>query len=247
MNNRSLTSKRGLAVILWLSCCLFLLIFSLGLSWQVNKSVNFFYGFWYQQLNIEQTIKTYTPQNTKGKQDFASTSTQQHIQSFNEIVDEINSNGKHLATLNYLNKDNDYKTLLTIAEVVHLQDVSHLVSQLRLVSVINICLLLITIGVIYYVKSPEPGKKQKYTAVIIPTVVIFAIFGLFGFTDIFYYLHTVVFPDDHQWFFYYQESLMSSLMKAPDLFAAIALSLGVIAGIIYWVIYQLLIIKIFKR
>jgi len=70
--------------------------------------------------------------------------------------------------------------------------------------------------------------------------------GAFGFTDVFYYLHTLVFPDNHQWFFYYQESLMSSLMKAPDLFAGIAISLSVTAAIIYRIIYRLLMAKIFR-
>ncbi len=38
----------------------------------------------------------------------------------------------------------------------------------------------------------------------------------------FYQFHVWIFPDDHQWFFYYQESLMSTLMKAPVLFGYIA-------------------------
>jgi hypothetical protein len=45
-------------------------------------------------------------------------------------------------------------------------------------------------------------------------------------------LHTVVFPADHQWFFYYKDSLMASLMKAPDIFAAIAAQLLVVALLI---------------
>mgnify|MGYP007022672661 CR=1 FL=1 len=36
-----------------------------------------------------------------------------------------------------------------------------------------------------------------------------------------------------QWFFYYQESLMSTLMKAPDLFAGIAVQIALLAVIIY--------------
>jgi hypothetical protein len=37
-----------------------------------------------------------------------------------------------------------------------------------------------------------------------------------------------VFPEGHQWFFYYQDSLMSTLMKAPYLFGYIALALLVL-------------------
>ena len=83
-------------------------------------------------------------------------------------------------------------------------------------------------------------------AIVIPSATLLITFSVFGFTDIFYYLHTLVFPENHQWFFYYQESLMSSLMKAPDLFAGIGLSLVVIALIIYVIIYRLLMTKIFN-
>ncbi|TWX52820.1 DUF1461 domain-containing protein [Colwellia hornerae] len=246
MNSTLPLSRRYTATLLWLCCCCFLLLFSLGLSWQINKSANFFYSFWYSPLNIEQTIKTYAPENTQGKRDFAQTSREQHLLSFSEIVDEIHNNGKGLARLSYLNNDNQHRALLTKPEVVHLQDVSVLVNQLRTVSVINTLLLLITIGGVYRFKQPKPSKKERYMAVIIPTVVLLTVLALFGFTEIFYYLHTVVFPDDHQWFFYYQESLMSSLMKAPDLFAAIALSLSAIAAAIYILIYRLLMTKIFS-
>lgn len=47
-----------------------------------------------------------------------------------------------------------------------------------------------------------------------------------GPTRVFYTLHEWVFPSDHQWMFSYQESLMTTLMKAPDLFAAIAVAVG---------------------
>lgn len=246
MDRNLLTKNRGLATVLWLCCCLFILIFSLGLSWQANKSVNFFYGFWYSQLNIEQTIKTYVPQNTQGKKDFVNTDTQQHQQSFNQIVYEIHNSGKGLSKLSYLNKNNQNRILLTKSEVIHLQDVSELINRLRSVSAINLLLLLVIVAGVYQVKQPEPCNKDKYIAVIIPSVLLITVLSLFGFTEVFYYLHTLVFPDNHQWFFYYQESLMSSLMKAPDLFAAIAVSLSVTATIIYRVIYRLLMAIIFK-
>ena len=154
-------NKRSLATLLWLCTCLFLLVLSLGLSWQVNKSANFFYEFWYSKLNIEQTIKTYVPQNTQGKRDFAITNTQQHFKSFNEIVYEINNNGKGLAKLSYQNNDKEQKLLLTTAEIVHLQDVSDLVNTLRSVSIINLLLLLIVIVIVLRFKQPKPHKKEQ--------------------------------------------------------------------------------------
>jgi hypothetical protein len=59
----------------------------------------------------------------------------------------------------------------------------------------------------------------------------------------FYWLHTVVFPSDHQWFFYYEESLMSTLMKAPYLFAPISIMLLLFA-LIMWTLHLVLLRKI---
>ncbi len=239
-------NNRFLANVLWLCFCLFLLVFSLGLSWQVNKSNNFFYSFWYAQLNIEQMVRTYVPQNTQGKQDFAKTTSKQHLQSFAEIVAEIHNGGTGLTQLSYLNNKQQVRALLTPAEVIHLKDVGNLVDQLHTISVINFLLLLGATGIIYLKKLPRPSRKDQQIAIVVPSLLLITSFSIFGFTNIFYYLHTVVFPDNHQWFFYYQESLMSSLMKAPDLFAAIGFMLSFFALIIYIACYQLLATKIFK-
>jgi len=52
-----------------------------------------------------------------------------------------------------------------------------------------------------------------------------AIVMALGPKAVFYWAHTKIFPAGHQWFFYYEESLMTTLMKAPDIFAFIALLL----------------------
>ena len=77
-----------------------------------------------------------------------------------------------------------------------------------------------------------PSAKQKLAALMVTIILIVVLLGLWGFTEVFYYLHTVVFPAEHQWFFYYKDSLMASLMKAPDIFAAIAAQLVVVALLI---------------
>lgn len=58
---------------------------------------------------------------------------------------------------------------------------------------------------------------------------------LAGAKKFFYWLHTIVFPADHQWFFYYEESLMSTLMKAPALFAPISILL-ILLGLVFWLL-----------
>lgn len=61
---------------------------------------------------------------------------------------------------------------------------------------------------------------------------------LFGPTKMFYWLHTKIFPHNHQWFFYYQESLMTTLMKAPDLFGFIA-TIWAVTAILLFITIQL--------
>ena len=231
----------------WLCFCLLLLIFSMGVSWQIHKSSHFFYEFWYSQLNIEETIKTYSPQNNHGKEDFASTNKKQHLLSFNEIVKNIHDHGKDLNQLFYLNNHQQKRLLLTTPEILHLEDVSKLIHHLRFILVTNFLLLLLVSSIIFKKKYRKPKRKEQYIAIIIPISIVVLSFSILGFTNIFYYLHTVVFPDNHQWFFYYQDSLMSSLMKAPDLFAAIGFTLATITLMIFIFLYRLLAKIIFKH
>lgn len=53
------------------------------------------------------------------------------------------------------------------------------------------------------------------------SLIALIVFAL-GPIAVFYWFHEQVFPEGHQWFFYYQDSLMTTLMKAPDIFAFIA-------------------------
>jgi hypothetical protein len=57
-----------------------------------------------------------------------------------------------------------------------------------------------------------------------------------GPVEVFYGIHRWVFPTGHQWFFFYEESLMSTLMKAPDLFGYIAIILLLLTLTIFWLI-----------
>jgi hypothetical protein len=58
---------------------------------------------------------------------------------------------------------------------------------------------------------------------LVPLAAIATATLLIGPVKAFYWLHTLVFPPGHEWFFYYEDSLMSTMMKAPDLFGYIAL------------------------
>jgi len=247
---------KKITTLTWLTFCLSLFIFSLGLSWQINRTIDFSYSFWYQTLDIDAHINQYAAENTQGKKDFVETEAKQHYALFGQIVDSISQNGIGLADINYevtsKNSINDEsgpaninamsRTLLTKSEVVHLQDVSDLIDNLTQLWLVNLVLLMLLISYAFrsinFIGKIATSNKINITLCFIVLCLAFLYF--FGVTEFFYYLHTLIFPDDHQWFFYYQESLMSTLMKAPDLFAGIAGAIFIVASGIYSVIYYYL-------
>ncbi|WP_191321735.1 DUF1461 domain-containing protein [Colwellia sp. C1TZA3] len=223
--------------LLWCIFALALLVFSLGISWQVSKATNFLYGFWYQTLEINTVISTNVPKNTQGKRDFPINDIKLHKQKFANIVQAIHQHGNGLAAISYLNHQAVLQKLLTKSEVQHLQDVANLLDSMSQIWWGNL-LFLLSLLIFYSRKAKQltaesiramPTAKQKLSSLACFVVLVIAMLGIWGFTAVFYYLHTVIFPSEHQWFFYYQDSLMSSLMKAPDIFAAIAGQLLLIA------------------
>lgn len=227
--------------LLWLVFALSVLIFSFGISWQISKSVNFFYDSWYQTLKINDVIAKHVPKNTQGKRDFPRDNSELHRQKFADIVTAIHQQGYGLASISYINQNGFSQILLTPSEVLHLQDVANLIDRLSLFWWVNLFILLVlcyVYGTNKYSKTSYrrmvelveiPGGKQKLISLLFLMLFVVLVFSVWGFTAIFYYLHTVVFPENHQWFFYYNDSLMATLMKAPDIFAAIAIQLTIIA------------------
>ena len=234
---------------LWLTWALTLLICCLGISWQVSKSVNFSYSFWYQQLSIDKTIANNVLKNIHGKRDFPINDANLHQEKFIDIVNAIHQQGRGLKEISYQNAQGQVRQFLTVSEIQHLQDVANLLDKVVKISWVSV-LCLISIFFIYYHNSITksyavsqvaskrlsfiaiatiPSAKQKLMSVFASCLLIVAILSLWGFTSVFYYLHTVVFPADHQWFFYYYDSLMSTIMKAPEIFAAIAGQLAIVA------------------
>lgn len=232
--------------VIWCVFALILLTFSLGISWQISKTTNFLYSFWYQTLHIDEVIKKNVPKNTHGKRDFPVDDFQLHEKMFAEIVDAIHQQGNQqtntLSKISYFNHQSISKALLTKSEVVHLQDVANLLSSVEKLWWVNLLMLM---GMIFFYSRKEqtisvnsiremPTGKQKIISLLSFIILLVAILSIWGFTEVFYYLHTVVFPENHQWFFYYRDSLMATLMKAPDIFSAIAAQLLLVALFLTW-------------
>ena len=205
-------------------------------AWQISSASNFLYSTWYEVLALDETIERYAPEN-KYRKGFENTDKQQHVRLFSGIVKAIQNNGEGLEQLEYLDKVSNQKhLLLTLDEVVHLRDVSKLVTSFSYIGFISL-VIAILIFLLMRLRGINVSRLRNQllgglAVVITITISIFII----GPTKIFYWAHEVIFPNDHPWFFYYEDSLMSTMMKAPALFGPIACML-VVATVLIWILF----------
>ena len=95
-------------------------------------------------------------------------------------------------------------------------------------------------------KSAMPSKKSAFLNIGVGLIITSAGLLTLGGKAVFYQLHIWIFPANHQWFFYYQDSLMSTMMKAPDLFAYIAISLSLLGLLFFVLLFKLFTANLFK-
>jgi len=207
---------------------------ALWLAWIALAAVDFLYPLAYGWLDIASTLQTYVPQNRFGKQDYPDADVAQHVQQFAAISQAIHAQGAGLAELSYHDAQGKVLgLLLTRDEVLHLQDVARLVTGGMNVGAVATGLWLAWL--VLMAKQgwslPSLGRVLLGSAGVL--LVLGAVLAAFGFESVFYALHRWIFPADHPWFFYYQDSLMSSLMQAPNLFAVIG---------IFWLLLTLLLL-----
>ncbi len=201
---------------------------ALWLAWLLLAKVDFLYPAGYRLLDIPATLSTYVPQNRHGRQDFTRTDAAEHARLFAAIAEAVRHGGKGLEELRYHDpQGRELGRLLTRDEVTHLRDVAHLVESGERAGLLALAgwavlALLLSLG---HVPVPRAGRLLAGSLAGL-AVLAGALFAL-GPVEVFYAWHRWVFPPDHPWFFYYQDSLMSSLMQAPNLFGFIgALWLG---------------------
>lgn len=198
---------------------------ALFLAWHGLAQMNFLYPFWYEVIGIEEDIAIYGPEN-RYRHDFEVTTKAERIRLFSEMVNAIHHQGRGLETLVYHDPDGrSVATLLTRPEIVHLQDVSRLIDRLNSVGWGALLGVLVLMGLMLLQKLTMPSMRALLLTALSGVGLIVLSILLIGPVKVFYRLHTWVFPEGHPWFFYYQDSLMTTMMKAPDLFGYIALSL----------------------
>ena len=191
-------------------------------AWLALSAANFFYPLLHDMIGIRDTIEEYAPKNIY-KKSFDATTPEQRAELFRNIVSAINNQGEGLDVIHYRDAQGHViGRLLREPEITHLQDVANLLDKLRHgawfagVAVLGIFIIYRRRGFII----PKPWKLLAGTTIAILAVALLVI--LSDAKETFYHWHTLVFPQEHQWFFYYEESLMTMLMKAPDIFAWLA-------------------------
>lgn len=202
------------------------LVWAFFISWVLLASVQFAYPILHDVLDISQHTQKFGPQN-RYRDDFELTNKAERERLFAAISVAIHENGKGLDTIVYHNQHTGeaINTLLHRAEILHLQDVAKLVNVLYWVS--GGCLLL-WLGMLALFSSGRlaiPTFKQQIISTLVVILISTILVFIIGPVKVFYAFHDWIFPANHKWFFYYQESLMTILMKAPFLFGYIAILL----------------------
>ncbi|WP_024329340.1 DUF1461 domain-containing protein [Thioalkalivibrio sp. ALR17-21] len=221
----------------WAAMLVGLAVAALFLSWHALASVDFGYGVWYDVLEIDETIATYGPENHH-RPGFHHTDRAERERLFGAIVDAIHRNGAGLEELTYhLPDGRAVAPLLTPPEIVHLEDVARLVNALNIAGVAGTVtfLLLAAHAGWRHARPPSGIRIAAVTGGVLVTGT--AVILLIGPVRVFYGLHEVIFPADNPWFFYYEDSLMSMMMQAPNLFgpiAAVWVLLALLPGAIIW-------------
>ncbi|WP_331346450.1 DUF1461 domain-containing protein [Cellvibrio sp. UBA7661] len=196
-------------------------------SWHLLAQFHFAYPLGYQLLKLDKHIAEFAPLN-RHKDDFELTSPQEHWRLFGEISDAVQDSGRGLQNISYALKDDRTTSLMHEAEIIHLQDVANLIDVFYAVGITSLCVWLVLIALARWQAYSLPSLKKILLGFLAGISAIALAVIAIGPTAVFYWLHVQVFPDGHQWFFYYQDSLMTTLMKAPDIFAFIALLLLVL-------------------
>ena len=226
----------------WASLATFIaaaLLASLYLSWRLLATLDFLYPWLYESASIGQHIDEFAPQN-RYRERFEETTRAERVRLFAEIARAIRRDGRGLELIRYRDADGEtLGILLRPPERVHLQDVARLVTRLEAVGLVAMALLAFQLVYLRRRRTTLPAAVRMLGLTALGILGAAGVVLLLGPRDVFYQMHVWVFPADHQWFFYYQDSLMSTLMKAPYLFGYITVALVALATVFLALIFTL--------
>lgn len=205
------------------------LVASIYVAWALLAAGDFLYPLWHDVADIDRTVERYGPMN-RYRSGFEHTTKAERVRLFGALVDAIHDDGQGLDELTYHDTDGRVLgRLLREPEIVHLQDVARLVDAFRIAGWTTLGAWLAVVAWRWRVRRPLPRTGPTAVAGMSVVAVLTVVVLLVGPVRVFYGFHEWLFPSDHQWFFYYQESLLTTMMRAPDLFGYIAAELLVLA------------------
>ncbi|HIO97779.1 MAG TPA: DUF1461 domain-containing protein [Leucothrix sp.] len=222
----------------WAVFLIMTFIITLPISWWLLSNANFAYGYLHDYAGIAEHIEQFAPANDY-KNDFANTGKETRVELFAGIVKSIENQGVGLETLSYLDNEKRSVQLLIEAEITHLKDVAILLKKALFVAGVLALFWLAMVFWLRYKKISLPPAKHIVISTIFILLVLIGVLSL-GPSMVFNQLHIWAFPDNHQWLFYYEESLMSTMMKAPDLFAYIGVMWFLVSSIITLIFWKIL-------
>lgn len=215
-------SGPGGRAVAWLMLALGLLMASLLATWYAWGAVNFGYRYWHDTIGIGAAIERYAPEN-RYRHGFALTTVDERARLFGAIVEAVNGNTEILGKLRYHAPDGRVLgRLLRPPEIRHLKDVARMIAQLKVAAVLGTLVALAITALAIMRRWPLPPLRAFAGGALAAGGLIALILLVVGPADVFDMLHVWAFPSTHQWFFYYEESLMTTMMYAPTLFGAIA-------------------------
>ncbi len=192
-----------------------------GLAWLVLYKISFSYGIWHDVGKLGWAIDRYGPEN-RYRTGFADTTKAEREALFQQINLAVHNDGKGLEAITYTVAGHPTQTLLTDDEVLHLNDVAHLVKKVQILTFAGIILWLLITFYYYRARLLPPSALHQCLALLGVIFLFILVLLIIGPTKAFSKMHEWVFPPGHPWFFYYQQSLMSTMMWAPRLFGWVA-------------------------
>jgi len=216
----------------WFAVFFSIFLLSSVISWFALAQLNFLYDVWHERGGVAEHIERFAPRN-RYKKDFSMTSLAERSRLFERIVDAVHHEGEGLRAINYHKPDGQkVDSLLREPEVVHLEDVARLVGLIKPVGLVSGGVIIISLAFLYFRRARFPTVKVMALYSVSLPILVGASCAIWGPTEVFYQMHRWVFPEGHQWFFYYQDSLMSTMMMAPDMFGYIAACLAFCSAIV---------------
>ena len=217
--------------ILWFVVLFSGLLTSLTAGWYVQAARNYNYDFWYDWYDIGAHIEKFAPQN-RYISGFEVLNKEAYSALFADIVQAVHHQGEGLTDIRFTTASGQTKNLLRKAEVQHLQDVANLIEIVSFIG-LTAAVIALVFGRGLIRRGIQPQWKTQGICLAVVAVVSGAVLLIAGPKAVFYQLHVWIFPENHEWFFYYQDSLMSTLMKAPYLFGGIAVAI-LATGLIFF-------------